>query len=280
MKACKDIQYCIMGKEIAPQTKTTHYQGYLELKKKKRLTAMKKINPTIHWEPAKGTQKQNKTYCSKENQVEEWGEPVGQGSRSDLHRLFDLAVSNSTDLEMAETLPKAHAQFHEWASRVRYLSREKRVQQELSEQYKDWKPREWQKDVIERLTAQTSRQVTWCVDATGGSGKTELGNYLEATKEAFVVTNGKTADISYAYDYQPIVVFDWPRDMEERVPYSLIEMFKNGRIFSGKYKSKSKRFKSPKVLIFTNFEPELGKLSHDRWDVIRLMYNDDTWVIQ
>lgn len=269
-----------MGLEQAPQTGTIHWQGYLELKTRKRLTAMKKVDAAIHWSAAKGSAKQNLTYCSKEGKTETWGEPAPpQGSRTDLHRLKELATSGATDLEMAEAVPSAHARFHQWASMVRTKSREKRVLEQLREDYKDWNPRPWQATVLQRLTAQTSRQVTWCVDVTGGSGKTDLANHLEATENAFVVTNGKMADISFAYDYQTTVVFDWPRDVEDRVPYGLIEMFKNGRIFSGKYKSASKRFPPPKVLVLTNFEPEQSKLSADRWDIIRLEYSDQEWCI-
>lgn len=165
---------------------------------------------------------------------------------------------------------------------LRAQAREVREKERLVEEYKDWEPRLWQEAILSRLEEQSSRSVTWIVDVEGGSGKSVLAEYLSATKNAFVVTNGKQADIAYAYNNEPIVVFDWPRDVVDRVPYGLVEMFKNGRIFVGKYESRTRIFKRPKVLVLTNFHPEIGKLSADRWDIHELLHSDanDEWVLR
>jgi hypothetical protein len=52
--------------------------------------------------------------------------------------------------------------------------------------------------------------------------------------------------------------------------YSLMESFKNGRIFSPKYESISKTFKPCHVVVFANFIPDHSKLSQDRWLVKNL----------
>lgn len=44
---------------------TPHLQGALILKKKARLSILKLLCPTAHWEPMAGTPGQSKTYCSK-----------------------------------------------------------------------------------------------------------------------------------------------------------------------------------------------------------------------
>jgi len=59
-------KYIIFGKETAPQTGTQHLQGYVVFSTMKRLTAVKKILPTAHWEIARGTTQENVEYCSKE----------------------------------------------------------------------------------------------------------------------------------------------------------------------------------------------------------------------
>jgi len=57
----------IMGREICPETKKEHLQGYVEFSFKKRLTALKKgLDNTIHWEKAKGDKQTNIKYCTKE----------------------------------------------------------------------------------------------------------------------------------------------------------------------------------------------------------------------
>lgn len=217
-----------------------------------------------------------------DGEPEEWGQPNKQGKRTDLQDLRELAVAGASDLEMGAALPSAHARFYKWAAMQREQARALREKERLAEEFADWEPRLWQGAILERLEAQSSRSVTWIVDVEGGAGKSQLAEYLAVTKNAFVVTNGKQTDIAYAYNDEPVVVFDWPRDVEDRVPYGLVEMFKNGRIFVGKYESRTRIFKRPKVLVLTNFMPEIGKLSADRWDIHELLHSDanDEWVLR
>lgn len=54
----------IIGKEVGEEG-TPHLQGFLKFKNKKRPKGLFNTN-RIHWEKAKGTDKQNFDYCSKE----------------------------------------------------------------------------------------------------------------------------------------------------------------------------------------------------------------------
>jgi len=121
-------------------------------------------------------------------------------------------------------------------------------------------------------TTPMRRKVKWYFDANGNVGKSHFcRTYRDRNgQRPYVVTGGKHADIIYAYDYQRVVFFDFPRSMEERVPYEVLEAFKNGYFLSTKYEVRTVRFSVPHVVIFANFLPDTTKLSADRWDIITI----------
>lgn len=72
---------------------TPHYQGYIVFSSKQRLTALTAIFRTAHWEIARGTPTQNRTYCTKPDgrlgdfcEVGDFPETT-PGRRTDLERL-------------------------------------------------------------------------------------------------------------------------------------------------------------------------------------------------
>ncbi len=104
------------------------------------------------------------------------------------------------------------------------------------------------------------------LDESGNQGKSWMASYL-STIGAFIVTNGKMADIAHAYNHEKIVIFDLARTQADKLDhvYQLMESFKNGRIFSPKYESVVKTFSPCHVIAFANFIPDHSKLSQDRW---------------
>lgn len=85
-----DVKYAVWQLEGAGTTGQNHYQGYIEMKKAKTLTAMKKILPGAHLEQRKGTATEAKDYCTKEDtaisgpwEFGEFEEPA-PGKRNDL----------------------------------------------------------------------------------------------------------------------------------------------------------------------------------------------------
>lgn len=91
-----DCVYIIAGLEIGEQG-TKHIQGYISLKKKCRLSAMKKIHNKAHWEAAKGNSKQNKEYCSKEgNILIEKGTMPKAGKRTDVDTVKEIIKNGGT----------------------------------------------------------------------------------------------------------------------------------------------------------------------------------------
>ena len=126
----------------------------------------------------------------------------------------------------------------------------------------------WQAELINYLNAPVHpRQVLWYVDEAGNQGKSWMASYLSSTKNAFVVTNGKIADIAHAYNIETTVIFDLSGTQVDKIDhiYALMEAFKNGHIFSPKYESVVKTFSPCHVVAFANFIPDHSKLSQDRW---------------
>lgn len=64
---CEKAHYAIAGYEVAPTTGQLHLQGYVQFESKQRLTALKRLRNGfgVHWEPARGDEEDNITYCSK-----------------------------------------------------------------------------------------------------------------------------------------------------------------------------------------------------------------------
>lgn len=68
-----EASYLVVGNEVAPTTGTPHLQGYVYLKKLKRRPGVSKLIPRAYVEHARGTHQQNKDYCTKGGQFEEFG---------------------------------------------------------------------------------------------------------------------------------------------------------------------------------------------------------------
>lgn len=87
-----DALYVVYQEEVAPDTGTVHFQGYAQFSARKRLSQVRKYVPGAHWEIARGTPEQNRTYCTKAESRRPGTAPVeygtiessGQGKRSDL----------------------------------------------------------------------------------------------------------------------------------------------------------------------------------------------------
>lgn len=269
VESCK---YMVIGKETS-ESGTSHLQGFCILKKQMRLSAVTKLltcdNRIPHTECARGSNDQAADYCKKDGVFFEHGcYPKGKGSRTDIKDYLEAVKRGADDEVLAEEHPECYAKYTRAKEQLRNHLTKKRNFQQMKEAYSDAKLRSWQKIVFKKLSEQTDRKITWVYDPVGNMGKSWLANYLVAQHGAFLVEGGKRGDVAYAYNFEDIVVFDYTRSQEEQVNYSLIESFKNGRIFSSKYDSGLKLFSSCTVLCLSNFDPDRTKLSEDRWQVL------------
>lgn len=98
-----DTKYTVYGKEVGEEG-TPHLQGYVNLQAQQRLSYMKKLHPTAHWEQCKGTPEQNIVYCKKQGNFWENGTPPqerhkkgtmagGKRTRENWDEILELAKS-------------------------------------------------------------------------------------------------------------------------------------------------------------------------------------------
>lgn len=169
---------------------------------------------------------------------------------------------------------------HKWSviKEGAFLLRLMNQQEKNHEWVKHQKLRKWQAQLMGEMDAHgpDDRSVFWVMDAKGGSGKTWFTKYMykiDPTGTAWL-QNGKTHDLIKIIADQAInlklVMFDLCRSNEERINWDAIERIKNGMIMSTKYEVESIIIDSPAVVCFANFEPELKRLSLDRWRVYEI----------
>lgn len=79
----------------------------------------------------------------------------------------------------------------------------------------------------------------------------------------------KHADMAYALPNVLRVLFlDCTRQQVEFLPYSFIESLKDGVVFSPKYESRVKHYGPVHVVVMMNQNPDMDKLSEDRYRII------------
>jgi len=101
------IRYSIFGKEICPETKKIHWQGYIEFSNSTRISTIKKIynDKTVHCSAREKPRDAARAYCMKDNDFVETGKWIaGQGHRTDIddvvsemktgRDLMDIALEN------------------------------------------------------------------------------------------------------------------------------------------------------------------------------------------
>lgn len=105
----EQVKYLVVGVEVCPKTGVSHKQIYLELWKKSRMTAVKKIlqSKTCHCEFRKGTRDEARNYCIKDGDYEEigvtWVAGIDQtNNRSDLLTKKAMIDAGCSELDLWE----------------------------------------------------------------------------------------------------------------------------------------------------------------------------------
>jgi hypothetical protein len=135
----------------------------------------------------------------------------------------------------------------------------------------------WQKDLINVVEGEPhDRLVYWYFSKSGNTGKTTFARYLHRTYGALLLC-GKASDMKNSIieyhktngDTPEIIIYDLPRGFEkEYVSYNGLEEIKNMFFYSGKYEGGMIDGNPPHFIIFSNEQPDVNKMSRDRWRIV------------
>lgn len=274
--------YLVFQQEQAPGTGTRHLQGYVEFPNPRALAGVKRILPSAHWEQRRGTREQARAYCMKaesrfpDTEPIEYGEfvPSQQGARTDLEALRDLIKQGATKRQLLEEHPQAVAKFPRFIDDCFNTYRNDMADKISIQEFRPWQQQcmDFYKDHQDKVEGY-NRSIYWIYDERGNNGKTYLATHLVDQEKAFYTNGGKSSDVVFAYNSQPIVIFDFVREKSDYVQYGTIEQLKNGILYSSKYQGTMKRFNSPFVIVFANFPPDSKKMSKDRLKVYTIEDN-------
>lgn len=272
-----DCEYAIVGREVG-ESGTPHLQGYILFRRRFCFRpARRLIGHRVHCERALGSPSQNRSYCSKGGVFHEFGTippESSQGKRSDLDAIFEWATQVESDTgkppsspQLARQFPSAYCRY----PRIR-LTIERRAE---PVRFDTEELREWQSELRSRLdTDPDDRIVDFVLDEEGGKGKSWFCRYLFTMypEEVQLLGVGKRDDIAHMVDEsRSIFLFNVPRDSMEFFQYSIVEMLKDRVVVSPKYASRVKMLRRKcHVVVFCNEEPDMNKMSADRYNIIRI----------
>lgn len=105
----EDCKYCVGQLEEGNENHTKHIQAFVVFKNPKWFDRVKVLFPTAHIEMAKGTNVQNRDYCTKSEtklyDYFEYGNFAEERARTDIKTFFDLLDAGASDLELRELSP-------------------------------------------------------------------------------------------------------------------------------------------------------------------------------
>lgn len=262
-----EFDYVVFGREIG-DSGTPHLQGFVSFPTRVRRTVCIEKIGQAHFTVARSVDNSIQ-YCKKDGDFVEIGnKPSGSGSRNDLEAFKAAVVNGCLDLK------KLRADFSEVVAKYPKFVHDF-VQDNAPKKMVEVFPlRPWQSALYDSLKLSPDpRTIFFIVDPVGNAGKSWFGHYYTFMHEnSQVLLPGKKADMAYALDPLIRVLFvDAPRSKQgEYLQYDFLEDVKNGFVFCSKYESRVKQMSPCHVVVFMNEEPDMNKLSKDRYVIRRV----------
>ncbi|ATP66710.1 Rep [Rodent associated cyclovirus 1] len=252
--------YLIIGKEICPTTQRRHLQGYMyivilfifrNLNKSYRFSTIKRLFCTerVHIELARGSDTDNRRYCSKENDFFEYGTPSTNSRKSNTIQDATEAIRQGHNLQyVAENFDTIYVRH--WRGLEKFIEKIKPPPE------RDFK---------------TFVKYFYGPPGTGKS-RTALQEAKETNEPIYYKPRGPWWD---GYEQQPNVIID---DFYGWIPYDDLLKILDRYPYRVPIKGSYQIFNSKRIWITSNIEPEKQyKHSHfipeallRRIDVIKL----------
>lgn len=273
------IDYLCYGYEKCPTTGREHLQGYLHLKKKLRWSQVIRffnVHPALY--QCKGSPQSNFVYCTKDGESYELGIRPFKEKRSNtmneiIKKLLDgTTVEQICNTYMCHVYVAMRDKIHKTVEDIQGERMMKALK--IDEMGSLMRLRDWQSDLLKQTSEKNNdRRVFWVYETRGGVGKSYLCRemFKKNPKNVIILQNGTSRDLSFLYTGQSTVLLDYCRSEKSEINYEILEKMKNGFLTSTKYESKTKFFKSPLVICFANFPPNVQTLSFDRWYIFEIV---------
>jgi len=276
------INFFAGQEEVCPKTGQRHWQCVAQTAKRmgfrKFEEAIGIIRPTgkktaFHCQRMfkNSSFEKNEAYCLKEETRAPNGKSIKFGEIFTAKTIWDYVRS---DIKKGKRLNEVKETYPELC--IRYATGLAAFYAAIKPSHKRAAPEkwhEWQQSVInltDKPCDENDRTIHWFWEPIGNKGKSRLAKWLHDHRGAFLCNNGKTTDIAYAWDDNPIAVFDFARVTEEKINWGVMENISNGYLFSPKYQSGGKSFARPHIICFANFPPDTSKMSIDRWNIVKI----------
>ena len=263
------VEYLVFGNEVG-ESGTPHLQGFVAFATRVRLTQVKQsVSARGHFEVAKFPEKAAE-YCKKDGDFVEFGVlTLKKGKRSDLDMFKDdVKIGVLTVKELREAHSDVFAKYSQFCTQ--YIQDNNSVLSVESHVLYGW-----QESLFQELKTEADpRQITFCVDLIGNSGKSWFCHYVSGLlSNVQVLLPGRKADMCMMVELDAKIIFvDATRSKQgEYILYDFLEELKNRYIFSSKYHSVLKCLKStPHVVVMMNEFPDMSKLSMDRYHILEV----------
>ncbi|MBQ8207036.1 MAG: hypothetical protein IJZ77_06190, partial [Bacilli bacterium] len=244
----ESFRYCIFQLEQGEEG-TKHLQGFIMFHCGKRFRTIKKMLPMAHIEKARGSNTQNRAYCSKKDtRVEgpfEVGKFAEEGARSDIKEFLELVKAGTDRNELSRLYPSL------------LMKEVNKLDALYSIQFDKYKYE--CRDV----------KVTY-IYGESGIGKSSMMRRKLGTKEAFWVHNYDNSMFTH-YNYQDSLVFD---EFTDKLPIGTLNMYLNVEPIELRGLNCVKYGAYHNVYFISNYSPKelYAEIQRERPDIFKTFY--------